>query len=665
MSPKRVDAGQLGHRPSSSSGPSTVEFKRTDFDKRKSRDDLYLMTMTAEKQQQKYISFHTPNRNRFLSVDSGGSKDQQASSSQQQRQRQKSAVTPMREQQQQRQQPSPYMLAPSPGPENEGLEGIAIGMALGSPAHPPVGAWPTWQPPGQAQSQEPATASPLGYVTTPEAPWTPDDPSLKPKGRKWGIFSRSKSKKGRSPIDTRETSSPQPPQPLQKPSSSQQRPQDARPGALRKGSGDSQASSSKASSSSASKPKYKPIVVPYEPRAPSPRTSPKPKASPQLQRPAYKLVPGVGARPTMAPAGPLLDVQIPDITMERYSIMFSQLLKKPPGQQTQETAAAHMTPRSIPMQPPTSSSTISSSSPSSSSSLLARRQATLGRLKTIEDEIVQQHESGPLEPPRLRRASSSQTKQSPALYLFPPNMTAGGAKPNSPRSRSFTSPAGMPLPSRPAPEPPIQRLEQSRAQTFPNIGMNASLTNNTMSSSAQGRPMLTSKFQRKESQAEIKVVGSMVDSPISMSMSESSPELARKESTLEAMTPPTSTTGSSSSTSKKDSLSSITSEIVSVTRPAEETVEDVTLKEAVQASISRQISVSREQRELLRPFRSQSRHGRKVKPLGVENIAIGVNERIVDTKKATPTLVHPAADALSPQSQNLYRRSEQVVFDAA
>ena len=53
--------------------------------------------------------------------------------------------------------------------------------------------------------------------------------------------------------------------------------------------------------------------------------------------------------------GPLLDVEIPSVQMERYSVMFGSLLQKPG---------------------------------TSSSSLLARRQATLDRLKTVNEELA-------------------------------------------------------------------------------------------------------------------------------------------------------------------------------------------------------------------------------------------------------------------------------------
>lgn len=57
-------------------------------------------------------------------------------------------------------------------------------------------------------------------------------------------------------------------------------------------------------------------------------------------------------------SGPLLNVDIPDIHLERYSVMFNSVLK-PPGS-------------------------------SSSSSLLSRRQATLDKLKTVNEAIAEQ-----------------------------------------------------------------------------------------------------------------------------------------------------------------------------------------------------------------------------------------------------------------------------------
>lgn len=672
MAPLATKASPLGDRPSSSDGPSTAT-KRTDFDKRKSRDDLYLMTMTTEKQN--FRSFHVPNRSRFFSVDSGGG----GGGPNQQRQ-QEHLTAPSR-------QPPSQMLAASSLTKRQGEGVIAIGMALGSPAHPPAGAWSPEQSQSPHQSQPPlqthvAATTPLAQTSSPNTPGTPEEPAAKPKARKWSIFSRSKSKKGKNPV-TSEASSPQPQLPPQQQRQHQpppvslnsQRKQGDASHSPRRGSAaegprpqdNSQGvANTRAEPSSANRPKHKPIVVPYEPPVPTLTRAvtdlgPSPLSHHPTHRfnqhdprnPNPRMAPGYGGNPKMMPGGPLLNVEIPDITMERYSVMFGQVLKQPPVKDRRE-----QTPQAARDAPPPPSS---DSPTSSSSSLLARRQATLGRLKNINDE----EPLGPLEPPRMRRASSSQAKQSPSLTLFPPPSLdrIGVARPHSPRARSSTSPAIIPMPTRPPPEPPIPRLESSRAQTFPTIGNKGGLNDNTMSSSPQVRPRLASKFQRRPSETEVKRVDSVVDSPTSME--DSSPQLTRKESASDVMTPPTSTTTSRTSTPKKDSVSSIASEHISVVKPPqpEETDEDRTLREAVQASITRQISVSREQREMLKPFRAQSR--RKGRPLGPGQIAIGENERLAETKKSTPTLVHPDTDMLSPKAVHPHRRSEQVVFDAA
>jgi hypothetical protein len=220
------------------------------------------------------------------------------------------------------------------------------------------------------------------------------------------------------------------------------------------------------------------------------------------------------------------------------------------------------------------------------------------------------------------------------------------------------------MPIKPPPDPPIARLESSRAQTFPAIGNKGGLSDNTISSSPKARPKLVSKFQRQTSETEHKRADTVVESPTSMD--DSSPQLTRKESASDATTPPTSTATSRASTPKKDSVSSIASENLSVVKPppSEETDEDKTLREAVQASISRQISVSREQREMLKPFRSQSQR-KAARPLGPRKISIGENERLAETKKSTPTVVHPDSDKLSPTIIRAHRKSEMVVFDAA
>ncbi|KAI9760133.1 MAG: hypothetical protein M4579_001853 [Chaenotheca gracillima] len=137
-----------------------------------------------------------------------------------------------------------------------------------------------------------------------------------------------------------------------------------------------------------------------------PRTTPLPKASPRPEKPTT--------------ISPLLQVDIPNVEMERYSVMFSGLLK------------------------------------TSSSSLLARRQATLDRLKTTRPMVEQDsppltqydHQTN-LKLPN-RRASSPAESQSPSFTFLPtgpthltPAATPPGQRP-SPLQRSHTIPLDVP-----------------------------------------------------------------------------------------------------------------------------------------------------------------------------------------------------------------------------
>lgn len=124
-------------------------------------------------------------------------------------------------------------------------------------------------------------------------------------------------------------------------------------------------------------------------------------------------------RPSNAANNGLLGVDIPSIQMERYSVMFSQLLES-----TKES------PKKI-----------------SSGNLLARRQATLDRLKTVNESIAELE----LEEARLggkvqkpRRMTSPMASPSLSLYSGPihlkPSAAAAARKPSR-LQRSNTSPA--------------------------------------------------------------------------------------------------------------------------------------------------------------------------------------------------------------------------------
>lgn len=149
------------------------------------------------------------------------------------------------------------------------------------------------------------------------------------------------------------------------------------------------------------------------------------KHDPMTDKPSFLLNDG----------GPLLNVDIPDVQMERYSVMFGSLLGK------------------------------------SSSNLLERRSKMLDKLKTIADEEEKTKLFNGLEAPddshspsmnlpddqrlKPRRATSPSFQKSPSFSLFPvtANKAENPAGPfaherNSPLQRSHTAPAGSVSPRR-------------------------------------------------------------------------------------------------------------------------------------------------------------------------------------------------------------------------
>lgn len=589
-------------RPSSSSGPGSgrVSARHADLnDKRKSRDDLLIGTMTAEKQ--RFQSFHVPIRGRL---------------------------------------PSPPQPGFSRHPQHDarlsdGSQIIAIGMALGSPSHAPAGARTAWQP------QLASVMSPMSS----DAQESPAESTPKTKSRKWGLF-RGKSKAKKKAQS--ETSSPQlVSTPIMSP---------AGPA--------TKSSMLRSDSAAVHSARHKPLVVRSNtepimamesglPSRPSPnRQSPQPPHRPIQTTPAR-----YGERPAPNSGfhlpksrGPLLDVEIPDITMERYSVMFGHVLDKKRASRDQ-------------------------------SSLLVRRQATLTKLKTINAEPQEV-----LQPPR--RMSSPQAKSSPTFHLFPPTpKNTGLNQAQSPRSRSNTSPAGLPSPNQTSFKQAPPRMQAPRSQTFPHIAHGNHSTDRLLSATTprERRPTLNSRFQK--STPQLRTTDNVFDSPTSITESPVSEMKATyqpnvKDPAWEMISPPPSTTSSHAGTPKKGSLSSITSnEAISIVKPSpqpqptpEENEADCTLRQAVEASITRQISVSRDQRQLLGSLRGNGNRRRRAtdakQPIGFgPAVATGGNERLVESaKKLTPTLVHPEPEPASgeqPRSLHMHRRSERVVVEGA
>jgi hypothetical protein len=126
-----------------------------------------------------------------------------------------------------------------------------------------------------------------------------------------------------------------------------------------------------------------------------------------------------------------------------------------------------------------------------------------------------------------------------------------------------------------------------------------------------------------------------------------------REPPSDVISPPASVSSRSSSFNKGPGAP----EHIDVIPPEEDETERA-LREAVQASITRQISVSREQRQMLAPLQIPSQHGKKGQ--APKAIMIGKNERLSETKTSTPTLVHPQLEP-GARSLHMHKKSEQVV----
>ncbi|TLD17909.1 uncharacterized protein PgNI_01747 [Pyricularia grisea] len=351
--------------------------------------------------------------------------------------------------------------------------------------------------------------------------------------------------------------------------------------------------------------------------------------------------------PNTNTGSPFLNVEIPDIKMERYSVMFSGLLN-----------------------------------PQSSSSLLARRQATLDRLKSINDCIIKEEEerTRPIE----RAATSPQPipTKSPAFTLFPPTPDSrleSSRLTSSPRARSNTSPATVSSPARP------RFGSGSEAENAaPSIGQASHKTSHSAGSSRYLHPSARDRavhFGQDQSSLYLE----SPTSPVSdyerdqrTTVQQLKPTIA--EPHWQLVTPPSSaaTSSSTASSTRKRSPSSTSSVATNVTRPSVDDESDNALKAAVEISIARQISISRQQRQMLRPLHTSAmrdrngmtatspRPGRPVpSPAKVSPVKLGKNERLQETKSSTPTLIHPPRQHLSAEQLMMHRKSERVILEAA
>ncbi|KAF4826391.1 hypothetical protein K4K49_004590 [Colletotrichum sp. SAR 10_70] len=626
--PRSKASSTMAERPSTSGGlsphnNSTASF-RSFADRRISKDDMYIRPQSSARGG--FKSYHIPIRDNPASpVESPGD------------------FSPAR---------TFTVRTQTPDSMDSNMGTIAIGMAIGSPTHippefsspPPPPAQPRndWQPQASSMSTSMMRASPEPLPSPMET--AEPVPAPKQKSGRWKLFGRSKSKRlASSPVAISQ------PMNLQQPMAStrefeslppsnqatdlgrrntERRPGDSKPAMVR-----SQTAGPMAAPPSPKEQKPPKLLS----RMASTRSTREKVKKSDISAPVHVSM-HVPALPTK-PAGNFLDVEIPSINMERYSVMFGGILQPqgPPGQQAQQQQQQQ-----------------------GASALLARRQATLDRLKTINDQVMKEEEEK--ERMRGRSATSPQPLKSPAfsLSLFPatPSESANNP-PASPRHRSHTSP--FPSPSRSSFDPPRPRyyLEAVKAEAS---GRARTATPDSMRA-PQDVP-IGFAFGPEQS-------GLLLDSPTDDRESEEIHLTEQLKPTIyepawQMITPSDSTAPSSAAPSAKDrSPASVSSAHTHVTKPSlDESEPDDALKAAVEISIARQISISRSQRRMLRPLKTPalpSGSPSMRSPVSVNTVTIGRNERLSSTKSSTPTLISPGETFEQQIAQN--RKSERIIVE--
>ncbi|KAH6856664.1 hypothetical protein B0I37DRAFT_426062, partial [Chaetomium sp. MPI-CAGE-AT-0009] len=576
-------------RPSTSSGPGSNKTggAKAGLDKRLSKDDIALTGVgkglyPAPKAPWLLTPEPSPNRKRMPSPSSAMSPAMSA--------------------------PAPSML---PTPQSSASGEIQIGMALGSPTQDstPYSESPRagWLPQTQTSSQ----------ISPSPPPVQPSEPTVQ----------RTKTQKRRlfgSLFGSRKHA--EPPKAVENVEANR-----STSSATPTVSNESSAPTRSHTVSGRKTPKHKPIVI---------RSMTMSQADAVVPQPDVPVISAAIPSASTGGAG-LLNIDIPDIRLERYSVMFSGVLN-PNG---------------------------------TKASLLERRQATLERLKTISDRIEQLEGQ---DKPKPRRATSPQPMKSPAFSLFPqtPNRQSesvaatgiGMASQTSlapPRglTRSNTSPAYLPSPSRESFEPlPQASPEQSRKErkTVTVVSPRTMDERNRAAQVEKLREQQARQAHQARLHPETAALSTttfhfhpnesslILDSPQSATFSSSSSSQDESEppttTTIhhrpalkptipspphwEIITPPSSTTTTSSSSTSTSteppstttpsntnartrrarapstSSSSFTSRPSLDTTASRVSVDeaDAALKAAVEISIARQISISRQQRRLLRPF---------------------------------------------------------------
>ncbi|XXG94422.1 hypothetical protein Hte_000678 [Hypoxylon texense] len=536
---------------------------------------------------------------------------------------------------------------PTPDSLNDGRP-TEIGMALGSPTKPTSGGS---RPPQASlryrQASAPSIVSPSSRTSIAESY---DKPLPRKQSGKWKLFSRF----GKKPSDH---SHSEPHEQKGAPRSEQQTPDIAAQPWY-----DTQMERSHTVNTRGTA-RHKPLVVrsqtmPYEGDA-SAQGAKSSKSQDRKAKETFGRIP-IALDHKPASSGPLLDVEIPNITMERYSVMFGSVLQ-----------------------------------PQHQPSLLARRQATMQKLKTIDDAIEKEEEQKHHHVPRRATSPQPGTK-SPPLALFPPTPPQKPAytpaSTASPRLRSNTSPALLRSPSaasfhlpthhqrRPS-KNELKHRNHEESAVHPNH--KGKLTIATLARAREQQAAVAREYQFSPDSSNL-----ILESPTDISSPEF--EVVRSETIRppasyiqspkwQMVTPPQETPSTASTSLLSDRKPVTPSSPASSThsrassasqdRDADDLLENSAHMNPVELSIARQISVSRQQRKLLKPLQTgptalrprPSPQPKATTP--VPKIAMGKNERLAETKSSTPTLVTPEESYGSPLAW--HRKSERVVLDRA
>ncbi|TFB03346.1 hypothetical protein CCMA1212_004351 [Trichoderma ghanense] len=562
-----------------------------------------------------------------------------------------------------------------------------IGMALGSPNHPPVSADAPWH------TQTLTTVSSGGDAMEPAA--NPNGLS-RSMSKRWNPFSRTKSKRSK-PADGSLSR-------IVDADSKKSFDLGSRVHLVKHGDA---LGSHKGSSVSLSK---EPIPVVHE--VPIPRDAVVPTreapAPPQLQS--------------------LLSIEIPTVEMERYSIMFGSILQKqqPPFPQflqqsslprpPQEPQEPQLAPKAQYPEPPQRPAPVpkpEQSKPKESESPRERgeHQGSPQRL-----QLFPQLRQSPQEAQRPSLPDRRQVKVD-KLNLPAAKEYRDGSVPYEivvPRRSTSPSPSGsssvrVPTPDQAPPAnnnlpPRVSSRARSNTTTavanFPNPAMNKpQLQTRKRTSSvstpsrvgplpADAEPMperrerLISKFHRKESLSEQTThkathsseslvpapapAPAPVPVPAPTNAPPPQPRSILKKPTAPPPPPPSNRSAEHIAPTQQiappKQHQSKASEASTRSETDEEGVEKA-LYEAVEISIARQISVSRQQRRLLVPLdRSASRRGAN-SPDAAAKINLDKNKRLVETRTAVPILIHQPGR--TDFSHGGSRKSSRVVLERA